>query len=251
MEQSSRVVITVPLYCSKLSELELISISRCVELWAERYDIVVLTPEGVDHSKLLKKYPVISLRLVARDAMLSISHYNRLLLSREFYELFDDYDYMLIYQADCFVFRDGLSEWVGKGYDYVGAPWHTTRCLVKRGVGYLLRTFRLYHTPWFMYNQVGNGGFSLRRISAFLAHFDGKPKQSRRARRGRLNEDVYWSMEASELSKPSSIEASHFCADMTPRRFPDDVLAVHGWNKDSRTLNFWASMIQKSGYSID
>lgn len=49
--------------------------------------------------------------------------YNELMLSVDFYRSFREYQYMLIYQLDAFVFEDQLEYWCNKGYDYIGAPW--------------------------------------------------------------------------------------------------------------------------------
>ncbi len=57
---------------------------------------------------------------------------------------------MLIYHLDAFVFSDRLQEFLDMGYDYIGAPWPSPVICGEK---------RLY---------VGNGGFSLRRIKAFI-----------------------------------------------------------------------------------
>jgi hypothetical protein len=82
-----------------------------------------------------------------------IDGYNKLLLSSKFYRVFDEYEYMLIYQTDAFVFRDDLDHWCSLGYDYIGAPWF-------QGWG--------IPTPDGKIIGVGNGGFSLRRINSVL-----------------------------------------------------------------------------------
>ena len=60
---------------------------------------------------------------------------------------------MLFHELDAFVFRDELEAWCDAGYDYIGAPWfeHFTRSTGQSAV-----------------LGVGNGGFSLRRVSAAL-----------------------------------------------------------------------------------
>jgi len=78
--------------------------------------------------------------------------YSQLLLSKAFYMRFADFEYMLIYQLDAYVFRDELEYWCKKGYDYIGAPWFED--CASHEVGAKL---------W----KVGNGGFSLRKISRF------------------------------------------------------------------------------------
>jgi hypothetical protein len=78
--------------------------------------------------------------------------YNRLLLTKEFYRAFADYEYILIYQLDCLVFASNLEEWCGKGWDYVGAPWLKDAVDPSKG-----------------FSAVGNGGLSLRRVQSALA----------------------------------------------------------------------------------
>lgn len=81
----------------------------------------------------------------------SISSYSRLLLEPEFYVRFSSYEYILIHQLDAFVFSDRLAYFCSLGYDYIGAPlsrWST----YWRDIG----------------AQVGNGGFSLRKVEAML-----------------------------------------------------------------------------------
>lgn len=67
---------------------------------------------------------------------------------------------MLIYQPDAFIFKDDLSKWCSKGYEYIGAP----------NVG---KARQNVYSPA-MPMRVGNGGFSLRSIPAFMRFFDGQ-----------------------------------------------------------------------------
>lgn len=79
-----------------------------------------------------------------------ILSYNRLLLSREFYERFSSYDYMLIFQTDALIIKDSLDMFLEKAYTYIGAPWLEADVPEKEGI------------------YVGNGGFSLRNIPSFI-----------------------------------------------------------------------------------
>ncbi|MEJ7663696.1 MAG: DUF5672 family protein [Hymenobacter sp.] len=83
----------------------------------------------------------------------SIDGYNRLMLSRQFFQRFTRHEYMLLYQLDAFVFRDELSQWSARGYSYVGAPWFEGYVPIDDSTGL-----------W----AVGNGGFALRRIADCL-----------------------------------------------------------------------------------
>lgn len=85
------------------------------------------------------------------------SGYNRLLLKKEFYRAFAEYEYILIYQLDCLVFASNLEEWCRKGWDYVGAPW-----------------LRETEDPTKGFSAVGNGGLSLRRVQSALAVLGSK-----------------------------------------------------------------------------
>ena len=72
--------------------------------------------------------------------------YSRMMLSDFFYEAFQDYTYILLYQLDAFVFADRLAEFCTLGYDYIGAPCR--------------------YSLWDKYGvTVGNGGFSLRHVA--------------------------------------------------------------------------------------
>lgn len=86
------------------------------------------------------------------DCFVSRDSYNRLMLSPEFYRLFDGFEYVLIYQLDCVLFRDDLLSWCERGYSYLGAPW-LSRHRISR---------KLYP------KAVGNGGLSLRRVKDCL-----------------------------------------------------------------------------------
>jgi hypothetical protein len=104
--------------------------------------------------------------------------YNRLMLKKEFYRAFSEYEYILIYQLDCLVFASNLEDWCEKGWDYVGAPW-----LADMG------------DPLKGFSGVGNGGLSLRRVQSALKVLGSKqiwedPK-TRGSRVGSHSEVIY------------------------------------------------------------
>ena len=81
----------------------------------------------------------------------SVSSYSRLMLSKQFYQDFRNYEYLLVYQLDCLVFADHLEQWCNQGYDYIGAP-----------------LFRVKGQPESGFSGACNGGFSLRKVNSFL-----------------------------------------------------------------------------------
>lgn len=83
----------------------------------------------------------------------SVSTYNKLMLSVDFYERLSMYEYLLIYQLDAWVFSDELDSWCARGYSYIGAPFFNDREE--------------------LFPFAGNGGFSLRKVPDFLALLRG------------------------------------------------------------------------------
>lgn len=147
------VCIVVPIYKTSPSSSELASFRQVLKVLA-KYDLFIYTYEGLDlsiyYSEAEKLNKSINVEYFNRDFFSSIKGYNRLCLTIDFYKRVSSFKYMLIYQLDAWVFRDELEFWCNRGYDYVGAPFFTNFGSHEDG-----------NKLW----AVGNGGFSLRRIS--------------------------------------------------------------------------------------
>lgn len=152
------VCVTIPVYkpFDLLKPTEHISWEQCLRV-LNAYTICLVHPPKL---KLTGYTQALDSAGVTHTAMTfpasyfaDIFGYNRLLLSRFFFEPFAAYEYMLLYQLDAYVFEDRLPEWCAKGYSYVGAPWF-------EGFVPLVAEARLW--------KVGNGGFTLRRIQDCL-----------------------------------------------------------------------------------
>lgn len=149
--------IAIPIYKEFLSEIELKSLSQCIKI-LNKYPIRFLCPESLDITKYIKllertnvdygfeRFPNVFFK--------STYHYNRLMLNPDLYKRFIDYEFMLVYQLDAWVFRDELSYWCDQGFDYIGAPWYE---------GYEKAT----HTSKII-SPSGNGGFSLRKNNSIM-----------------------------------------------------------------------------------
>lgn len=150
-------VVVIPVYCESPSSPEKASYQNTLSVLAG-HDIVVVTHRDCDTSV----YDDISRRLdtnvryeyFSQQYFSSVHGYNDLCLSETFYRRFADYEYMLICQLDAWVFRDELSYWCEKGYDYIGAPIF---------YGYSSERFST------RVMGIGNGGLSLRRITHAIA----------------------------------------------------------------------------------
>ncbi|HKI18576.1 MAG TPA: DUF5672 family protein [Isosphaeraceae bacterium] len=149
------VAITIPVYKPTMTDLEEMSLERCVEVLG-RFPIVFFGPESLDYE--------LYLGLVAQSTVVrfpdryfrSLETYSELLLSAAFYKAFSIFEFMLIYQLDAFVFRDDLEYWCSRDFDYVGAPWWDEKM------------------GW---TGVGNGGFCLRKPARCLAVLTSRHKE--------------------------------------------------------------------------
>jgi len=154
----NQVCVVVPVYkpFSKLDENELISWQQCLRILNTR-PIYLVCPSGLSTTDYLEcaKQNGSACHIVtfASEFFSNIDGYNRLLLSKQFYQRFQQHEFMLLYQLDAFIFQDNLSWWCARGYSYVGAPWFE---------GYMPTDNST--SLW----AVGNGGFTLRRVADCL-----------------------------------------------------------------------------------
>jgi hypothetical protein len=143
--------VIVPVYSGVLATLEVISLAQCCRT-LRAHPVVLFAPTGldiqpaVDIARECGVEPIIE--RFHRKYFASTATYNVLLLTKEFYQRFAGYRYILVHQLDAFVFSDELEKFCDLEFDYIGAPW--------------------VHDPERPGN-VGNGGFSLRKISAALS----------------------------------------------------------------------------------
>lgn len=212
----------------------------------------------------------------------SIDGYNQLLKSEEFYRNFAQYEIMIVGQADVYLLQPKMTAQIksllGK-YDYAGAPWffyiqdtpslihlsmwsrkyfRSFRKIWGRMIGFpgrLLFTMGVSDKPGYIdYTfKAGNGGFSVRRISAYLNYFallserkiaDAQKFASRANTKMESNvyaEDVFWSLFVPRVYKDFKVQkpsdAILVCWDtgqledllkLSRNNYP---LAIHGWWK--------------------
>jgi hypothetical protein len=157
-----KTTIVVPIYKKVLSDDETISLKQCFKI-LHRYPITFVTHRELDTAAYMQLADNTNVspkfEYFDKEFFFTVNSYSRLLLSRNFYSRFATEDYIFIYQLDGFVFKDELEDWCKKGFDYVGAPW-----LIHYGRGKYAKSNQLW--------KVGNGGVSLRKVSAFLERFD-------------------------------------------------------------------------------
>ncbi len=108
-----------------MDKYEKISYIRCLEI-LNKYKICIVTYKKNnlnEYIKLAQKYKInILTEFFDFKNFKSIQSYNNFMLSINFYKRFKEFEYILIYQLDAYVFRDELEEWCKKKYSYIGAP---------------------------------------------------------------------------------------------------------------------------------
>lgn len=221
-------IVIFPLYQAPTA-LELAFLENGIQQ-TQGYKQVIAAPEGlnIDHSfGLLQQLEV---KRFAKHFFESISGYNQLLLTKDFYNAFKLFDYMLIHQADVYLFRNDLQLWCEKNYDYIGAPWFRPQYL-NRGVLFRLwlqvklafKQNKLYGNR---YNKAGNGGLSLRKTSSALKVLTTvEPSLLKKYTNdpgSEFNEDIFWSLEApnilADYAIPDLTEALQFAIEFEPAK---------------------------------
>lgn len=249
------VEVVIPIYRNTFSDLEMRSLRQVSEV-LKNYRISLVKPESLDVTELVSRFPSFSIRSFRDEFFEGIAGYNSLMMSEEFYSAFQDSQYILIYQTDAYVFRDELEQWCREGYDYVGAPW------LKKPV------YNLPVISWIMsigfnrdrrkgrrnkqelYNKVGNGGLSLRKVQSHLRVVKEERESIREylaVRNHMYNEDVFWSGIES-FRYPDALRALAFSFDKYPklcyrlngRKLP---FGCHAWYS-RKMRGFWRGIIE-------
>ncbi len=235
---SKDIVVVIPAYKTQLNEVEKSVLRQCLRV-LENYDICWIHPVALDLSPHQEIIPQAQATAFDNHYFRNIEGYNKLLISKRFYQRFARYKYMLIHQTDAWVFEDSLLMWCDKGYDFVGAPWLEKPTPMGRPL--------LWDFTKLCVNQVGNGGLSLRRV-ATCQRIAGLLKPI--SWFYRYNEDVFWSLFVPlifrSFKKPSCLDALHFAFEYNPRESYQRIgnhlpFGCHAWERTDR--EFWNQFI--------
>ena len=136
--------IVVPVYEEAPDMYERASFINMKNVIDGRYDIILLHGKSFNPSWYKKMCECHE--MVVDDVFLSSrGTYSDLCENFLFYKTLSEYKYILIYQLDAWIFKNNIQYFIQKGYDYIGSI-HT----------FSKKSF-----------SVGNGGFSLRKVSSF------------------------------------------------------------------------------------
>lgn len=236
--------VLIPAYKIQMNRFELISMERCRNILSS-FPRLLVCPESLDITDYKRNDPDIEPTRFPDHFFKSLMSYSRLCCLPEFYKRFLNYEFILIYQLDCYVFEDQLLYWCERNFDYIGAPWpkyeHMTES--KKFIARL---------PFLklILRKAGQGGFSLRKTETLyraahrLAKFAFLTRQ--------FPEDVLWTTIGSRLYKPFHLAtldealpfsfASSFeiCFKLNAGRLP---FGCHGWYTYGK--EFWKDKIRE------
>jgi hypothetical protein len=154
MGASIKCSVIIPIYRQIPLEFEMISLKQCCKILAD-YQMIIITYETLNLAEYIKifgeqkiKYKI---EYFPEKYFDGIDGYNTLMFSDKFYKRFLDYEYILIYQLDAYVFSPDLDYWLKQSYDYIGGPTFNE----------IRHTLKLKWTGHF------NGGFCIRRTHTF------------------------------------------------------------------------------------
>ena len=186
-----RACIIIPIYNENPTESEVMSISRNTSVLYD-YDIYAVHPESMSLQKY-KDYGFTQFVAFSDNYFKSNKSYSRLILSEEFYQPFMEYEYMLIAQTDTLILNTEytLDQFMDKGYDYWGAPWPNGPFDEPYGPREWFKSI-FVHKPHDLH--VGNGGFTLRKVSTSYELV--KKHRIYIKFLWRLNEDLFFSTKA-------------------------------------------------------
>lgn len=264
-----KAAIIIPFYKDELVHNESVALQQCFKILGN-HNIIAIKPEKLVLPVAVTKYPFYKTTAFSDDFFTDVQGYNRLMLSAEFYNAFIDYEFILIYQLDAFVFKDELLYWCSLGFDYIGAPWiepyifpNVFEIVRAKIQAYYFARFNIQVNGLPSHKQlkykVGNGGFSLRRTKKFYElciKMRDKIEEYNKQESHLFNEDVFWSLEVNRrhkvLKKPGYKKALQFSFELHPKEalyINNNLLpfGCHAWNMKK---DFWRSILKEAGYDV-
>lgn len=228
--QKSKCCIVVPIYKTKLEDEEKASLKQLNKVLGRKYDIVLVGPTAITFEEydecLSNEYgPIYTVYNPGGEYFTDRMAYAKMVCNKDFYKHFLNYKYILIYQTDCWVFRDELQSWCEKGYDYIGAPFFLEEFVKKN-------------------KRVGNGGFSLRNVEKMIEYLEVNNDPNL----PHFNtDDGYYASNYNNILNIAPVEdAAKFSFEVFPKELYDSIgqlpFGCHAFKKYDWT--FWKNFIK-------
>lgn len=252
-----KVKVIIPIYKQDLKPWEEQSLKNTISVLGS-HSITILKPIDLDLSALCRQYPQAEVTNVTDEWLGTkngIAGYNKMMMSKDFYNIFSDYQYILICHLDAWIFRDELIQWCEKGYDLIAAPWplrpRYTYFPLKQLLWLRKRIWgRNKNIRSHMFGRIGNGGLCLRKVATFSEACDQYAKEiDFYLKKGEdlYNEDLFGALEPKNFNYPTVETALQFAFDLKPRlcyKLNHQTLPMgcHGFQHKSR-INFWQQFL--------
>jgi hypothetical protein len=278
------VVVLILVHTAEPNPYEEISLRQCFQVLGA-HPIYLVCPRTLNVSKYRRIIPGINVDYIDPDWQITYASFNRLKIEPFLYKRYHDYQFILFYELDAFVFRDELIHWCDRGFDYIGAPWFDLPWMknIEGLTGYTDGTLRYERAA------VGNGGLSLRRVDAVLkvlrsfswvyrpteiwSSADGVSFVRRLAKliksltltnnsfhllnTFRANEDLFWGIymkrnfgwfEVAPVKEALKF-SQHGAPSACLKRGGPLPFGCHGWWKENGS--FWIPLVQRAARSLD
>lgn len=239
------VIVLVPIYKPTLDALESFSVDYSLARLPGRA-VRFIAPHELDVRYYEARYPGVPVDRFDNACFASIPGYNRLLMSEGFYARYMDFEFMLILQTDAILFRDDLSAWCAKPYDYVGAPWPD-------GLNLTINLDRFSGERAVQVQaRVGNGGLSLRRNRACAALLREFPQALNYFLQSGSSEDLFFAIMgtvSNDFVLPHEMAASRFALELRPEYYlaiqgGTAPMGAHAWWRYNMPL--WAGFLEQA-----
>jgi len=241
------VAIVIPIYKNHPSTQEIYALHNNFTILND-YPKYIIAPTGFNFEEYGDIFKSSEILHLPPHWFKSLNSYNRLMLTKMFYKLFLNYEYILILQPDALVFKNELHEWCSKGYSYIGAPWPNGKLVHPysfHGYSFLRKLLPFFNKPKKCF--VGNGGLSLRHVKGsqliLQRHFLANKLWN-------SQEDYFWAYyflhgEGNGIV-PSEVEASKFSLELNARQYYINngcilPFGCHAYEKYSS--DFWSEVI--------
>lgn len=242
------VCVCVPIYLTTPNEDDVVSLDQLFNVLG-KHPIKFIAPEDLMLDSYFERYPIDE-----GNIMRFPSHYfegpesySELLLTVDFYERFNEFKYILIYQTDAYVFKDDLLKWANMRYDYIGAPWYgayfPNSLEFRKGLPIWRSNLRIRKILKEPDRIVGNGGFSLRNVKSIIKNLK-LYKRHLNKWHCREYEDTFFSIALPNLNPffkiPSEEVARRFSLELKARDMIEKMgelpFGAHAWKKHDAEL---------------
>jgi len=233
-QKTATCVVVVPAYKTELDETEAKAMDQSLEHLAG-FEVRLLTHPHLSLDWYESRWGKRPMIYMDASNFQSARTYSAMLLSHEFYEKLEGFEYHLICQTDAIIFKPELGFWLAQRYDYIGAPWPDGwEMMFPSGKTLDVQEALLVKS------FVGNGGLSLRRNETMVRALDRFPAASALWKKLGNPEDLFFSAALSMMPHvrlPNLATAAAFSRELNPQGIVSKLLVgeqsfgAHQWKK--------------------